>query len=109
MGFTGLEVAPSRQWQDTWRGLSASAVKTYRCEIEAAGLCCVGLHSLFYDHPHLGLFRDPDSRKKSLDFLVHLSGVCRDLGGRTLIWGGGRNRGDVPLADAVTTATVDAS
>lgn len=102
MGFTGLEVAPSRQWNETWRGLTISDVTSYRREIEAAGLSCAGLHSLFYDHPHLGLFRDPESRKESLEFLVHLSGVCRDLGGRTLIWGGGRNRGDVPLVNAVT-------
>ncbi|MBT7356360.1 MAG: TIM barrel protein [Rhodospirillaceae bacterium] len=39
-----------------------------------------------------------------MDFLVHLSGVCRDLGGRTLIYGGGRKRGDVSAAAALVEA-----
>ena len=56
-------------------------VRAYRRDVEAAGLRVVGLHSLFYDHPELGLFRDAERRDRSLDFLVHLSAVCRDLGG----------------------------
>ena len=100
LGLEGLEVAPSRVWQDTWQGLTPEMVAAYRRDVEGAGLRVVGLHSLFYDHPELGLFRDAATRARSFDFLVHLSAVCRDLGGRTLIWGGGRRRGDVPEAAA---------
>lgn len=95
LGIEGLEVAPSRKWHDTWNGLSGNDVTAYRREIEKAGLQVVGLHSLFFDHPELGLFKDPDKRAESLDFLEHLSSVCRDLGGTTLIYGGGRKRGSV--------------
>lgn len=102
LGLTGLEVAPSRVWRDTWHGLTAAAVETYRSEVSAAGLDVVGLHSLFYDQPNLGLFRDADTRARTLDFMEHLSMLCRDLGGRTLIYGGGRKRGDMPLEDAFT-------
>jgi sugar phosphate isomerase/epimerase len=104
LGFIGLEVAPSRAWRDTWKGLTASAVMCYRRQVEAEGLSVVGLHSLMYDHPELGLFRDRESDERKLDFLVHLSAVCRDLGGRTLIYGGGRARGNVPLAEAYERA-----
>lgn len=100
MGVVGLEIAPSRIWQDTWHGLSAADIDVYRRAIEAAGLEAVGLHSLFFDHPDLGLFRDPAGRAKTLDFLGHLSAMCRDLGGKTLIWGGGRQRGDTGPEDA---------
>lgn len=100
LGIRGLEVAPSRIWHDTWRGLTNADVSAYRRDIEAAGLKVVGLHSLFFDHPELGLFKEPAARAESLDFLEHLSSVCRDLGGRTLIYGGGRRRGDVPEAEA---------
>lgn len=93
LGLSGLEVAPSRVWSDTFDGLKSADVTSYRNQVEDAGLQIIGLHSLFYDHPELGLFKDADGRKRSLDFLVHLSAVCRDLGGRTLIWGGGRKRG----------------
>jgi sugar phosphate isomerase/epimerase len=100
MGIAGLEIAPSRIWLDTWQDLSATDIEVYRRALETAGLEAVGLHSLFFDHPDLGLFRDPAGRAKSLDFLVHLSAMCRDLGGTTLIWGGGRQRGDVGREDA---------
>ena len=104
LGIEGLEVAPSRVWRDTWGGLGAHAVGAYGKRIEAAGLAVVGLHSLFYDRPRLGLFKAADDRVRSLDFLEHLSGVCRDLGGRTLIWGGGRRRGEMAEADAFEEA-----
>ncbi|MGJ3259880.1 MAG: sugar phosphate isomerase/epimerase family protein [Rhodospirillales bacterium] len=104
IGYTGIEVAPSRVWQDTWHGLTGTDVADYRKALEAAGLEVIGLHSLVFDHPELQLFGDGESVAATQDFMVHLSGVCRDLGGRTLIWGGGRKRGDVPAADAVARA-----
>ena len=103
MGLTGLEVALSRIWDDTWHGLQASAVESYRREVEAAGLQVVGLHSLFWQLPELGLFRDAPARSRTMDFLTHLSAVCRDLGGKTLIYGSApaRRRGDMPVKDAM--------
>lgn len=101
LGLSGLEVAPSRVWRDTWEGLTAAQVDAYRRSVEAAGLTVVGLHSLFFDHQELGLFK-PAERGRTLDFLVHLSALCRDLGGRTLIYGGGRRRGNVSEAEAMT-------
>lgn len=106
LGLDGIEIAPSRIWRDTWRGLSTNKVSDYRRIIESAGLDVVGLHSLFYDHPELGLFKEPAARAQSLDFLEHLSKVCRDLGGRTLIYGGGRRRGDL-APDAARAEAVE--
>ena len=102
MGFTGLEVAPSRVWRDTWHGLGRAAVDAYRKAVEAAGLTVIGLHSLFFDHPDLGMFRGAEIRRRTLDFLVHLSGLCRDLGGKTLIYGSrtARTRGALTPAEA---------
>ncbi len=104
IGLQGIEVAPSRVWLDTWKGLSVADVEAYRVAIEAAELEVIGLHSLFFDHPELGLFKSAYARAASLDFLVHLSAVCRDLGGRTMIWGGGRRREAVSVDDAVAEA-----
>jgi sugar phosphate isomerase/epimerase len=106
LGFDAIEVAPSRVWRDTWHGLTTLEVSDYRRRIESAGLGVVGLHSLFYDHPKLGLFKEPASRAETLDFLEHLSKVCRDLGGRTLIYGGGRRRGEL-APDAAQTEAVN--
>lgn len=104
IGIDALEVAPSRRWDDTWHGLGNAQVESYRRAIEAAGLKVCGLHSLLFDHKDLLLFADDDTRSRLADFLVHLSALCRDLGGRTLIWGGGRLRGDVSNADATARA-----
>ena len=106
LGIDGLEVAPSRVWRNTWHGLTAADVNAYRHVVDAAGLGVVGLHSLFFDQPDLGLFKAPEMRRQSLDFLAHLSGVCRDLGGRTLIYGSApaRRRGDLALEDAYAEA-----
>ena len=104
MGLLGLEVAPSRVWQDTWQGLSPRSVDKYRDDVEQAGLSIIGLHSLFYDKPELGLFRDVETRQLTLDFLVHLSKLCRDLGGKTLIYGAGRWRGNLSPIDAMTAS-----
>ncbi|MBO6518898.1 MAG: sugar phosphate isomerase/epimerase [Rhodospirillales bacterium] len=106
IGYTGLEVAPSRVWQDTWHGLTNAQVKSYRHACETAGLRVVGLHSLVFDHPELQLFGEPASVTETANFMEHLSGVCRDLGGRTLVWGGGRKRGAIP-ADEATTRAID--
>lgn len=105
LGIKGLEVAPSRVWKDTWRGLSASDVEAYRRTVEDAGLKIIGLHSLFFDHKDLGLFRNGELRARSLDFMEHLSALCRDLGGRTLIYGGGRWRKEHPVDEAFDEAT----
>ena len=104
MGYQGVEVAPSRVWHETSKGPSKSEVDTYRATIEASGLEVVGLHSLLFDQPHLSMFAEPTVRNETLEFLVRLSAVCRDLGGKTLIWGGGRRRGDLPHAQAFPSA-----
>jgi sugar phosphate isomerase/epimerase len=104
LGLEGLEVAPSRVWRDSWKGLAAAQVKAYRKQAEDAGLRVIGLHSLFFDQPGLGLFKGREVRAETLDFLVYLSSLCRDLGGKTMIYGGGRRRGNVGFDDAFAEA-----
>ena len=100
MGLTGIEVAPSRIWRDTWHGLSGKQISRYEKLAARSGLQIIGLHSLLYDQPELSLFGPDNDEGRLLDFMVHLSAVCRDLGGRTLIWGAGRRRGDLPRPEA---------
>ena len=102
LGFQGLEVAPSRVWEDTWHGLGPSQVQAYRQAVEKAGLTGTGLHSLFFDQPEMTIFGGRETRRKTLDFLSHLSGLCRDLGGKVLIFGSpnARRRGAMESWDA---------
>jgi sugar phosphate isomerase/epimerase len=94
LGLSGVEVAPSRVWREP---PTAEEVAGYRRAVERASLRVVGLHSLLYGHPELGLF---ERRAETIDHMVRMSALCRDLGGRTLIWGGGRKRGAVPPDEA---------
>tara|TARA_R110000787_G_scaffold89306_1_gene189133 strand:- start:1843 stop:2517 length:675 start_codon:yes stop_codon:yes gene_type:complete len=75
-------------------------VTNYRRHVEAAGLEVLGLHSLLFDQKDMGLFADANARAQVLDFMTHLSAVCRDLGGHTLIWGAGRWRHGRSIAEA---------
>ena len=102
MGFQGLEVALSRVWPEDWNNPSSTEVRAYRQAIENAGLTIVGLHSLFWDRPNLSLFGDKNIVAETMDFLVHMSEICRDLGGRTLIYGSqtARTRDGLSLAEA---------
>jgi sugar phosphate isomerase/epimerase len=102
LGLTGLEVVPSRTWPDTGWGLTAREVATYRYAVDQAGLEIIGLDGLLTDRPELGLFKGAEATARTADVLVHLSEICRDLGGRTLIWGGERWRGDMPAEKAWT-------
>tara|TARA_A100001037_G_C15137201_1_gene631759 strand:- start:1250 stop:2059 length:810 start_codon:yes stop_codon:yes gene_type:complete len=104
LGFEGMEIAPSRVWSDTWKGLTAMDIQRYRHDVENAGLEVVGLHSLLFDQPDLALCDSTEKRALLMEYFVHLSGMCRDLGGRTIIWGGGRRRGEMPEDEALTVA-----
>lgn len=100
LGVRGLEIVPERVWDDAGPGLTAHAVASYRCAVEAAGLTIIGLHVFLPDRRGFGLFAGSDVLQRTVNYLTHLSSVCRDLGGRTLILGGSRRCGDLPVKKA---------
>jgi sugar phosphate isomerase/epimerase len=65
---------------------------------EDAGLSLIGMHGLFPYRSDLGVFTSSEKRARSLDLLVQLSTVTRDLGGRTLILES-RWRNNIPERD----------
>lgn len=101
LGVDGLEIAPDHTWtRPHWgKGFAAAELRAYHRAVQAAELKVVGLHALLGGRPELGLFEDADTRHHTIEHLVHLSTVCRDLGGRTLILDG-RWRRDLPVKEA---------
>lgn len=85
LGLEGVEIVPAHTWADPWHGISPAMADHFRHAAEAAGLAITGLHGLLHGQPGLGLFTDFFNRKATMDYLVHLSALCRDLGGRTLV------------------------
>jgi sugar phosphate isomerase/epimerase len=102
MGFEGIEVALSRGFTGDWNNPTSLQIKDYRCNIEAMGLSIVGLHSLFWERPEYTMFGDNNVITKTIDFLVKLSAICRDLGGKTLIFGSqtARTKGNRTIKEA---------
>ncbi|TCJ14916.1 hypothetical protein EZJ19_08490 [Parasulfuritortus cantonensis] len=102
LGIGGLTVVPDHAWRDTWYGLAAAEVERYRRGAARAGLAVVGLGGLFRGRPELNLLGDQAEAKRAEAHIVHLSAVCRDLGGRTLTLAAGRRRGGLAKPRAWT-------
>lgn len=100
-GVQGIEVSPTKAWEKPL-AVSPREVDKYRNVIESAGMNVVGIHSLFYGRPELGLFRDAETNRATMSFLVDMSRLCADLGGRTMVFGSGgaRKRGAIDLVEA---------
>lgn len=101
LGIDGIEIAPDHTWsRPRWgKGFSSAELGAYHRAVQGAELKVVGLHALLGGRPELGLFEDADTRHHTVEHLVHLSAVCRDLGGHTLILDG-RWRHDLPVKEA---------
>ena len=95
-GYHGLEVAPF-----TLGSLATDVSQARRAEvrrtIDESGLECVGLHWLLaktegfhVTHP------DDDVRHRTVSYLADLARLCRDLGGRVLVFGSPRQRSLLP-------------
>jgi hypothetical protein len=91
-GYTGLEVAPF-----TLAALATDIDAAARGEISRtiarAGLACVGLHWLLAKTEGFHVADpDPDVRRQTVDYLAALARLCRDLGGRVLVFGSPKQR-----------------
>ena len=92
LDYKGLEIAPFTLAEDI-RELSDSEVAGIRNTVEAAGLSVVGLHWLLAKTEGLHLTsRDPETRKRTADYLVHLARLCAQLGGSVLVFGSPQQR-----------------
>jgi sugar phosphate isomerase/epimerase len=95
-GYRGLEVAPFTL-APLATDISASQRQAVRRTIERAGLECVGLHWLLaktsgfhVTHP------DAAARSRTVEYLGELAGLCRDLGGRVMVFGSPHQRSLLP-------------
>jgi sugar phosphate isomerase/epimerase len=96
LGYDGLEIAPFTL-SDSPEKISAADAARTRAIVEASGLVVTGLHWLLVKPDGLSL-TDPDAgvRHRTLEVMMHLIGLCAELGGRVLVHGSPKQRQIAP-------------
>jgi D-psicose/D-tagatose/L-ribulose 3-epimerase len=96
LGYDGLEIAPFTLHASPEKISTADAAKI-RATVEASGLVVTGLHWLLVKPEGLSL-TDPDAavRARTLEVMMHLIGLCAELGGAILVHGSPKQRQIAP-------------
>ena len=95
-GYAGLELAPFTL-APLASDLTAADRTRIRRTIESAGLECVGLHWLLAKTTRFHVTHpDPAVRATTALYLGELARLCRDLGGRVLVFGSPGQRSCLP-------------
>jgi D-psicose/D-tagatose/L-ribulose 3-epimerase len=100
LGYEGLELAPFTLGENAWRMPPAERARLRRTAA-GHGLSISGLHWLLVDPPGLSITSaDADARRRTIDVMRGLIGLCHDLGGAYLVHGspGQRKTGGDPDA-----------
>src|SRR5882672_5386080 len=92
LGYDGLEIAPFTM-SETPEQISTTEAARIRRIVEASGLVVTGLHWLLVKPDGLSL-TEPDAalRKRTLEVMTHLVGLCAELGGAVLVHGSPKQR-----------------
>jgi D-psicose/D-tagatose/L-ribulose 3-epimerase len=96
LGYDGLEIAPFTLSASPDKISTTDAAKI-RSTVEASGLVVTGLHWLLVKPDGLSL-TDPDAavRERTLQVMMHLIGLCAELGGKVLVHGSPKQRQIAP-------------
>ena len=92
LGYQGLEIAPFTL-SDTPEQITAREAAGLRATVESFGLVVTGLHWLLVKPAGLSL-TDPDAalRRRTLEVMSRLTGLCAELGGTVLVHGSPKQR-----------------
>jgi D-psicose/D-tagatose/L-ribulose 3-epimerase len=92
LGYEGLEIAPFTL-SDTPESISTADAAKIRKLVESSGLVVTGLHWLLVKPDGLSL-TDPDAalRRRTLEVMTRLIGLCAELGGAVLVHGSPKQR-----------------
>ena len=104
-GFSGLEIAPSRIWEQPMEQ-SNSSVQGFKQHIENSNLQIVAFQSLLFGHPEMTLFQNETARAKTMEYLKKNITLAKELGATALVFGSPKNRiiGNIPKITAHTIA-----
>ena len=92
LGYDGLEIAPFTLAESPDR-ITADEAREFRATVASNGLVVTGLHWLLVRPSGLSV-TDPDAgvRRRTLDVVTRLIGLCAELGGKVLVHGSPKQR-----------------
>jgi D-psicose/D-tagatose/L-ribulose 3-epimerase len=96
LGYDGLEIAPFTLAESPER-ITAEEARGFRSIVESNGLVVTGLHWLLVRPTGLSV-TDPDAgvRRRTLEVVTRLIGLCAELGGKVLVHGSPKQRAVAP-------------
>ncbi|MDQ2927988.1 MAG: sugar phosphate isomerase/epimerase family protein [Caldimonas sp.] len=92
LGYDGLEIAPFTLAEAPQR-IDAAEARRLRAVVESSGLVVTGLHWLLVKPAGLSVTTaDASVRRRTLEVVTRLIGLCAELGGKVLVHGSPKQR-----------------
>jgi len=90
-GFTGIEIALTRDWPELARA-DAAAVRAFAARWRDEGLPIAAAQALLFGRPDLLVFGSGETRRQTIDYLRLVFDLCAAAGARAMVFGSPRNR-----------------
>ncbi|MBT4731417.1 sugar phosphate isomerase/epimerase [Candidatus Woesearchaeota archaeon] len=103
-GVTGIEVAPTKLWQD-WKGASHKEAKEYKKVMQEQGFELPAIQAILFGRPELQLF-DKSSHVAFLEHIKLVADLANGFGSKVMVFGAPKNRkrGQMPYSEAMEVA-----
>ena len=103
-GVTGIEVAPTKLWQD-WKGVSHKGALDYKKVMQEKGFELPAMQAILFSKPELQLF-DIASHNAFLEHIKLVSELANGFGSKVMVFGAPKNRkrGQIPYSEAMKIA-----
>lgn len=104
-GVTGIEVAPTKIWQD-WKGASHRSATEYKRIMQDKGFELPAMQAILFGKPELQLF-DKTSHVAFLEHIKLVSELANGFGSKVMVFGAPKNRkrGQIPYSEAMEIAS----
>ncbi len=103
-GVTGIEVAPTKLWQD-WNGASYKEAREYKNIMKDKGFELPAMQAILFGKPELQLF-DKTSHGNFLEHIKLVAELANGFGSKVMVFGAPKNRkrGQIPCSEAMDIA-----
>lgn len=100
-----LEISPFREIADL-SAVSAKSAQKITHQLSAYGIRVIALQAVLFRHPELVLFRDEETRGKTLEHLINIIDFAHQVEATRIIFGSPKNkvRGEMPYERALGLA-----